>query len=155
VETPDANGKGANSAGEVVFRTIVGDPTTATDEADVSVNISLSDVRAATGLGDYTGELQEVSTVRITDHANGNGESGTVQAVPLGVTVPCASTPETTRGGSCSVSTSFDAVMPGAVLEGRRAIWELGQIQVLDGGPDGAAATGGNSLFAVQGVFVP
>ena len=39
--------------------------------------------------------------------------------------------------------------------QGKRAVWQLGQIQVLDGGPDGAAATADNSLFAVQGVFVP
>ena len=41
-------------------------------------------------------------------------------------------------------------------MEGKRAIWQLGQVQVFDGGPDGTAATpSGNTLFAVQGVFVP
>ena len=48
-----------------------------------------------------------------------------------------------------------DAVTPGSVPEGKRSIWELGQVQVFDGGPDGVASTPGNSLFAVQGVFVP
>jgi hypothetical protein len=28
-------------------------------------------------------------------------------------------------------------------------------VRVMDGGADGLAATPGNSLFAVQGVFVP
>jgi hypothetical protein len=41
------------------------------------------------------------------------------------------------------------------VAEGERAIWQLGQIQVRDGGADGVAATAGNTPFAVQGVFVP
>ena len=49
----------------------------------------------------------------------------------------------------------MDALIPGAVPEGKRSIWALGQVQVFDGGPDGVAATAGNSLFAVQGVFVP
>jgi hypothetical protein len=40
-------------------------------------------------------------------------------------------------------------------MKGKRAIWELGQVRVYDGGPDGLAATADNSLFAVQGVFVP
>ena len=39
---------------------------------------------------------------------------------------------------------------------GNRAIWELGEIDVFDGGPDGqAATTSGNTLFAQQGLFVP
>ena len=39
--------------------------------------------------------------------------------------------------------------------EGKRSIWELGQVQVYDGGSDGVAATRRNTLFALQGVFVP
>ena len=32
--------------------------------------------------------------------------------------------------------------MPGAVPEGRRSIWEMGDVRVLDGGSDGQAGTG-------------
>ncbi len=39
--------------------------------------------------------------------------------------------------------------------EGKRAIWELGQIEVSDGGSDGLASTEDNTVFARQGVFVP
>ena len=40
--------------------------------------------------------------------------------------------------------------------EGQRAVWELGQVQVYDGGADGDAdTTGDNTLFAVQGTFTP
>ena len=46
--------------------------------------------------------------------------------------------------------------MPGAVRDGQRAIVQLGQIRVNDGGPDGLAATAdGNQKFAAQGVFIP
>jgi hypothetical protein len=41
------------------------------------------------------------------------------------------------------------------VQGGTRAIWELGRLEVYDGGPDGQASTSPNDLFAVQGVFVP
>ena len=58
-------------------------------------------------------------------------------------------------GSSCSVATSFDAVVPGSVQEIKRSIWELSQVKVFDGGADGLAATTPNTLFAVQGVFVP
>jgi hypothetical protein len=40
------------------------------------------------------------------------------------------------------------------VIEGRRSVWELDQVRVDDGGGDGDTA-GDNSLFMVQGVFVP
>jgi hypothetical protein len=156
VGTPDANGRASNSVGFVRLAAIVGTPSTPADEADVKVDVSISDVRETAGLGDYTGELNQVTTLRITDRANGAGnESATVQDTPLAVTVPCATTPETTRGSNCSISTTMDALAPGAVPEGKRSIWALGQVQAFDGGPDGVATTAGNSLFAVQGLFVP
>jgi hypothetical protein len=56
----------------------------------------------------------------------------------------------------CQASTSADALLPGLIKEGRRTIWQIGQVVVYDGGPDGDAATvTGNTLFARQGVFVP
>ena len=36
-----------------------------------------------------------------------------------------------------------------------RAIWELSQVQVDDGGPDGLVKTLDNDRFAVQGIYVP
>ena len=52
-------------------------------------------------------------------------------------------------------STTFDAIVPGAVKEGTRAVWQFGQFTVQDGGPDGDAGTAPNTVFARQGVFVP
>ena len=49
-------------------------------------------------------------------------------------------------GGTCSTSTTVDALIPGAVAEGRRAIWAFGQVEVV--GPDGRP-------FLRQGVFAP
>ena len=123
----------------------------------MNVEVSITDVRETGGLGDYTGELNQVTNLRITDRANGAGgnEGATVQDTPLQATVPCTATPETTKGATCSISTSMDALVPGSVPEGKRSIWALGQVQVFDGGSDGVASTAGNSLFAVQGVFVP
>jgi hypothetical protein len=155
VGTHDANGNAPQSVGSVKLSTIVGDPETPEDGSDVLVQVSLSDVRVASpGLDDYTGELNQVTTVRITDRLNG-GQAGTVEDLPVAVTVPCTATIDPEKGASCAVVTSIDAVMPGAVPEGKRSIWALDQVQVFDGGPDGDAATDDNSLFAVQGVFVP
>jgi hypothetical protein len=69
--------------------------------------------------------------------------------------VPCTGTSDTAVGSDCSTSTTADAVTPGIVPEGSRAVWQLGQVVLADGGTDGVASTEPNGVFAVQGVFVP
>ena len=69
--------------------------------------------------------------------------------------MPCTATADPSVGSECAVATSFDAIAPGSVPEGRRSIWQLGQVEVNDGGDDGIVATPGNTLFERQGVFVP
>jgi hypothetical protein len=49
-------------------------------------------------------------------------------------------------GGTCSLSSTFNALVPGVVQEGNRAIWELGPIRLFDGD---------NAVFETQGLFVP
>jgi hypothetical protein len=159
VGTPDANGAAANSTGSVVF---------SVGSGDVKINARLSDVRCqgsvstcgsanAAGGADYTGELQGSTTARLTDRLNGEvpTDPGTMTDTPLSFVLSCTSTAATDQGGSCSVSTSVNALTPGTVKAGTRAVWELGQVRVLDGGTDGAVATTPNALFAVEGVFVP
>ena len=43
----------------------------------------------------------------------------------------------------------------GLVPEGKRSIWEFGQVTVNDGGADGLVSTGPNTVFAKQGIFIP
>ena len=78
------------------------------------------------------------------------------EATKLGTTVPCAATADTSIGSSCRLVTSVEATVPGAIAEGRRSVWELGQAQVQDEGPDGDVdTTSDNTVLMVQGVFVP
>ena len=104
---------------------------------------------------DYAGELRVLLTLRITDRGAGD-VAGTVVDTPFAAPMTCASSPSTSTGGTCSLSTSADAIIPGSVPEGERSIWELGQVEVWDGGPDGAIATpAGDNVFLREGVFVP
>jgi hypothetical protein len=148
VGTPDANGKAPNSIGFVNYVAIPG---------DTRVSVSITDVRKKSDLSDYTGELQADESVRITDSRNGpsQDEAGTVQDTHFPITVPCAATADTTVGSTCAVSTTANAVVPEVISAGHRTIWELGQINVFDGGTDGLAGTQPNGLFADQGIFVP
>jgi hypothetical protein len=157
VGTPDANRKVANSAGSVRFDTIVGDPATTADEADVLVTFSLTDVRNKSDLSDYAGGVEIRTSFRATDRYNGasGNDAATVSDLPLAVDAPCNPTPDTNIGSRCAVTTTLDGVLPGMVPEGARSVWELAQVEVTDGGSDGDPATAGNTVFARQGVFVP
>jgi TolB protein len=168
VGTPDSNGAGANSAGSASLRTICNPPapggvppcSDVGDQADEEFAISFTDVRQKLSLLDYTGELEARMTLRITDRWNGLcagcTQPGTAIDVPLSFAVPCATTPDTSVGSTCSITTTANAVLPGTAREGKRSVWGLGSFDLYDGGPDGDADTpSGNTLFAVQGLFAP
>jgi hypothetical protein len=158
VGTPESNGRGANSLGFVLYRVVPGDPDTPENEADVRADAALTDVRHEDTLDDYAGELTVEQIVQVTDRLNGPGqnEPATVQSFSYRFTVPCATTDSTTTGGSCALASKFNAILPGSVVESARAIWELHQVDVFDGGADGLASTAGdNTPFARQGIFVP
>jgi len=158
VGTFDANGYPAGSVGFVRLGVQPGDPATAGDQADVSVTLSITDVRRSADGSDYTGEIEAyTNAVRMTDRGSGSSgsEPATVSDFAFsGMTAPCTATAGTI-GATCAVSTSFDAITPGSIVEGRRAIWQLSDLLVADGGPDGDTATPGNTVFARQGIFVP
>jgi hypothetical protein len=156
VGAPDVNGEAASSVGSAKYKVVAGTPG-GPDDSDVVFAFRLTDVRQQGTLADYTGQLQATTTVRITDRLSGPSvtETGTGSDLDLPVTVPCAATGSTTVGATCSISTTFDAVTPGLVPEGKRSVWELGRVRVNDGGADGVVATAPNTLFATQGVFVP
>jgi hypothetical protein len=147
--TPDANGQAAGFVGAVTYNVVTG---------DVRIGVSLSDVRNKGDLSDYTGQIQVDQTLRITDRLNGGPspiETGTVQDASLPVTVPCSATASSSTGATCSIATTANSIVPGALAAGRRSVWELGQVKVYDGGPDGIASTQPNTLFAVEGLFLP
>ncbi len=155
--SPDANGRTANGVGSVRLTALNGNAGTPADEADVKYNVSFTDVRRKSDLADYTGQLQVSQSLRITDKLSGSVpiDPATMLDTPFNVTVPCMATADTAIGSTCAITTTADTVLPGTVIEIKRTIWQLGQTQVYDGGADGLAATPGNTLFAVQGVFVP
>lgn len=149
VGTPDANGTAAaNSVGSVRLDVMPGDPSNPADEADVGLAVRITDVRNGGDLSDYGGSLVASTTMRVTDQATGatGDQPGTVQDVPFEFAVPCTATPDPATGGECAINTTADAVTPGIASEGSRAMWALGQWQLLDGD---------RAVFARQGVFVP
>jgi hypothetical protein len=168
VGSPDSNGAAANSSSSLRMAVTGSGATT-----DVALVVSSTDVRclsftqttfpcgaanAAAGR-DYVGELRVRGTIRDTDKLNGSGAggpSGTVTDIDWGPTVPCVPSAGTTIGATCSLTTTFNTLIPGSVVAGARSIWEHSQISIYDGGPDGDGDTlGDNQPFLRQGVFIP
>jgi uncharacterized repeat protein (TIGR01451 family) len=161
VGTPDANGAAANSAGWVrlheIGETPPIDPNNG-DQADIGLQLNLTDVREKSTLSAYGGEVRAEMALRLTDQHNSpsGAASATVTDTTLSFDASCVGMAGPINiGSTCAISTTAEALIPGMVTERRRAIWELGRVRVFDGGADGDTATGPNTLFAVQGVFVP
>src|SRR3954452_2532606 len=155
VGTPDANGARVNSVGRARFDTVMGAPGPPQD-SDIFTAVRFTDVRCKAGVDsavcngfnevdgpEYWGQIQVTIISRITDPYNGPSltEAATMVDIPFPVNTPCGNTTDFTVGGTCSVATTFNAIVPGAIKDTTRTTWEVGQIQVSDGGPDGNAIT--------------
>ena len=163
--SPDANGAGANSTGYVLLR------VKGTSPEDVLIDSVITDVRCKPGGPaascsnanaadgpDYSGQIQGNATIRISDHYNGPSlnEAATVTDIPFPVNGQCSNTSLTNIGGQCDTHTTANAVVPGSVKDTQRAVVEIQQLQVFDGGSDGSVATtADDTLFEVQGIFIP
>jgi len=159
IGTADSNGKPTKSDSLIRLSALPGPPAVPGDQADVGFEADINDVYQ-TSLAEYTGELRAVVTLRITDKLNtphpGGPGAATVSDLGFGFTIPCAGTQDPNEGSSCTIDTSADAVLPGAVTEGRRALWEVAELRVDDGGPDRNVHTpAGNTVFMRPGVFIP
>ena len=164
IGSPDANGAPANSTGFILLRVKTSSPE------DVLITSSIFDVRCKAGTAaavcapanandgpDYVGGVQGTAQIRISDHYNGPGltDAATVVDIPFPVNGTCASTAVTTQGSTCTTNTTANAVVVGSVKDAQRAVVEVSQLQIFDGGADGNVTTTDNTLFMVQGIFIP
>jgi hypothetical protein len=166
VGSPDLNGAPANNTGSVKFKVLPGNPATTQNEADLRITVSDTDVRCVVvsggctngALSDYADDLRLDTAFRITDKGNGGVGSGTVLDLPVGFSVPCATTASTTVGSTCSINTTVNTLFGStAITESQRAIWQqIDLVRLYDGGTDGVASTtADNTLFQMGGVFIP
>ena len=95
------------------YDVLVGNTATPADEADVRITGSITDVLNKAGGTEYTGQVILTTTIRVADKRNGDTAvlSGTVQDADLGIR-PCVSTPDPVVGGSCSINTTVDSLLP-------------------------------------------
>jgi len=138
------------------------------DDTGVPMVTSVSDVRCqaaaagCTGAGaDYSGELEMRVAARLSDHwnalsAGGGSDPATVVDFDLTFPMVCGATSDPAIGSNCTANADLAFFHPGIAKDAKRAIWELRQVRVLDGGADGDASTDdGAQTFLTQGIFVP
>jgi hypothetical protein len=154
--SPDANGAPANAGDSLTLIAVPGNSTTTADEADLKLKMTATDVRKKSDLTDYTGQLEVTIPLRIIDRDSGPDLTGVTQDSTYSFTVPCTATGGTTNVGStCAVDTTADALVPNTIKESVRSVWQLGKVDVQDGGADGVASTDPNTRYLSQGYFVP
>ena len=143
----------------MLLSAIVGSPATPADEADLKLEVEITDVRRSDNLQDYSGALLLDSSLRIVDRDTRGLEvrttHGTMSELRFTYPIACTPTADTTVGATARLNTTVDASGGSFVKEGRRSMWQLGEQRIYDGGPDGDIDTEGNTLFAVPGVFDP
>ncbi len=104
----------------------------------------------------FDGTLSALVALRVTDHGNGCGPScaGTLVDFSLPIPITCV----TTIGGvgsSCNAATTVNAILPGVVTAGMRAVWATPDFRIMDFGADNLAFTGDENTFLKGGVFAP
>jgi hypothetical protein len=157
--TPDSNSLPVRMTASLLLRVVTGNSSTSADEADVRIDADLNDVFNK-DFSDYSGALRASMPLRVTDKDNtpspGGPGAATTTPFPYGFDIPCTPDPAVNVGSDCSISTTADTLVPGTIKESLRTIWQVGRVRVDDAGPDGNPDTvADNTVFAVQGVFVP
>jgi hypothetical protein len=152
---------GGQSTGVAALTANPGDPTTATDEADFSIDATITDVHAGSPNGpDYDpnagADMTLITRLRITDLASGTSGTDPATTTDTDFSAPVSCAPTAGQAGSnCSVHTSADALIPGTVGEGRQSVLQAFRVRVNDSGPNGVRADGDDRLFEQEGAFIP
>jgi Tol biopolymer transport system component len=131
---------------------------TATSDSDCLAGADVTETAKLPGAtAGGVGTEFEGSGVRITDAANGPGQNFSATVTDIGFPIPldCLPTTDPSQGSTCGVNTTANALYPGVVANGKAAVWQLGQIELKDSGPDGVRGNSDDEVFAVQGVFLP
>lgn len=170
VGDPVINGNPANFIGSSRLDVC---PSSGCVAPDIRITISMVDVRCTPALATatppvcaggsfsaYTGSVRVRYLWRITDHCNVPGPSpcgGTPATLldipPFAFSMPCVPGAPG-AGATCSIATTANSVLPGAIVGGQRMNIRS-HVEIDDGGMDGNANTGPDTLFVEEGVFVP
>jgi Tol biopolymer transport system component len=130
-------------------------------QPDILLLSSITDVTTAGG-ADYNPvaagpDLTMIEKLRITDTLNGASQTtpGTVTDLDFATPIDCTPTASTVVGSTCYINTSVNALVPGLVKAGKRAVINVFRVRINDAGPDNVRGNADDKLFLMQGLFTP
>jgi len=155
------------SSSDITATAVLAQPSTST--VDPSTFCNPTDVTCLTFANTFVGHA-----IRVSDHYNcdpnitnpsdpnvcpasktTSSRPATMIDILFPVPIACISNPEATAGSNCGVNTTANALVPGAVIAGKQAVIEVGEVQLLDSGTDGTRGNTDDERFATQGIFLP
>jgi hypothetical protein len=71
------------------------------------------------------------------------------------VPLDCLTTASASLGSTCGANTTANALVPGSVIAGKKGVVQVGEVQMLDSGPDRSRLTSDDQVFATQGIYLP
>jgi uncharacterized repeat protein (TIGR01451 family) len=154
---------GPSARGWLFLDVVPGDKNKPGNQANVSIRGDvMEDVQTPLGV-DYnpnpTGpDITLIIRLRLTDTLSGPSQSVPATATDLDFSVPidCTTTPTLPSVGSnCGTATTANAVIPGAIQEGRYTVAQTFRVRLNDAGANGVPGDSDDRIFATQGVFVP
>jgi hypothetical protein len=152
---------GPSGAGFIELHAVPGDPATNVDEADLALIASVNDVRNRQTGGDYDpssgADVTMIPRFRLSDARNGSSGSDSATTTDFDFPVPigCAVTADPSRGSTCVLSTSADALVPDAIAEDRHTTVAAWKLWLFDSGTNAVRGDGDDKQFAQQGIYVP
>jgi hypothetical protein len=131
---------------------------------DVSLVSSLTDLQNAAD-ADYDPnpsgpELTVVVRLRVTDRASSSALGcspscpATMDDIDFSIPEDCVGNADPTTGSTCSVVSSFNAVMPGAFTSDRQTDLQVFRTRVNDSGANGTPNDSDDRNFAMQGIYI-
>jgi hypothetical protein len=162
---------GAAGEGYVQVTALPGDADPSNgDQADLSIVSSLQDVRDVSAVGaDYAPvasgpDMYAIAKIRISDHYNTTGAMGcsattscpgTTNDSDFSAPLNCVTTASPSVGSNCSAVTTADAVVPGVVLEGKKAATAIFRVRIRDAGNNGTLGDSDDRDGFMQGIYIP
>jgi len=158
---------GPLASGTATITAIPGDLTTSANEADDRFQVALTDVRTAAG-ADYNPnaggpDMTLVERLRVTDNqscaptpcSGPYDKRATITEIDFSVPVDCVGTASNGVGATCSANTTANALIAGAIKEGKQGVLSVFRVRLNDSGPDGVRGNADDKLFASRGASFP
>jgi hypothetical protein len=145
------------------------DPTNG-DQADVGMSGVVTDVQNASPPGgDYNPNAIAADTTLHIRWRQSDSDAttaaqlcsattscpSTVEDTEMVVPIACVGTVDPTAGSTCSISTTFDGLVPDIIKEDKATVVQVYRARLNDAGPNGTVNDSDDKRLESQGIYIP